>query len=284
MQNQNETVTNFGEINKLPNLPLDVSTELAQYSTIYVCKRHNPFRNFCCFLPPIDYEILGELPDKDKKILFTSQIHFNGCCNCCSNCTLDCLLCEYVCCDSILFQMDYKRNNNTFYTQGFNVKSGCYCIECHCCYYCCNRPVLYLRENIDPDNPDINCGINKGKTLGTNGCCSICKDKVVSYINELEQKGPNLRYKVTCCDICNTLCCGYCSLCANDLHIDIFDGNEQRVGDIFVSKGCSSSAVDKTCFCPGSHYEIHLPQNSSSIEKFQIIADVIHFDLENKVI
>ena len=281
--NQNETVMNLGNINRLPNIPLDVSTELAQYSKLFVTKRYNPFRTFCYYWYPIDYEVLGELPDGDKKILFTSQIHTRDCCEC-RPCLLNCWLCEYVCCDMILFQMDYKRNNKPFYTQGVNIQKGFYCLKCNWCNQCCKRDVLYLRENTDPDNHDFNCGIPKGKTLGTPGCCSVCRDKVASYYNEQDQKGPEIRYKTDCCVSCNALCCGRFWCCGEDLHIDILDGNGQLVGDILVPHGCNSSKVDKTCFCPSMHYEINLPQNASSIEKFQIVADVIHFDLENKII
>ena len=64
-----------------------------------------------------DYQVHGELPDGDKKILFTVNRHFE-CCKCCQQCVIPCYCCDYVCCDSIIFQLDYKRNEAPFYTQG----------------------------------------------------------------------------------------------------------------------------------------------------------------------
>lgn len=268
----------------LPLIPFDISNELNQYSKVYISKELDYFRIIhCCELNRRDYKIFGELPNGDKKILFTARKHFQ-CCNC--NCIIFCCLYEYVCCDKIIFQMDYKRNNIDFYTQGVNVKKGCYCSRCYCCQCgCCPQSELYLRENIDADNPDFDFGVHKGKTSGTINCCKCLRDRTVTYTNEEGVKGPNVR--LLCCEICkrNLGCC--CCNCFNcqDFEIFIEDANGQRTGNIIIPNGCFSSKVDgKSCFCPRKHYEINFPTNASSNEKFQIIADVIHFDLENGLI
>ena len=283
--------------NKLPNLPLDVSTELNEYSKLFICKRYNPFRKFCCYEFPLDYEIFGELPSGDKRLLFTCQEHFEYCwyCRCCCcccgrnvNCYLDCLLCGYLCKDFIEFQMDYRRNDKNFYTQGVNLKAGCYCCKCLCCK--CKRNKLYLRENIDPDNPDFNCGIPKGKTVGNPICCCNC-DKEATYYNQDGTKGPKVQMKIkcclcNCCDCSGCCCCCCCCDCLNtDLYLSIVDDKDQVVGNIMVPYGMCSEKAEKQCFyCAGKNYEINLPPNSTSIEKFQIVADVIHFDLENGIL
>lgn len=60
------------------------------------------------------YVVYGEMPDGDKKILFTCSQHFQ-CCTCCDQCIIGLPCClEYACCDQIIFQMDYKRNNAPF--------------------------------------------------------------------------------------------------------------------------------------------------------------------------
>ena len=266
-----------------PNIPLDVSTELNGYYKIFVCKRFNPFRVYCCLEAVLlNYEIFGELPDGDKKLLFTSQQHVDDeCCNCCKYCTLECYCCRYVCNDLILFQMDYKRNDKNFYTQGIYLKKGCYCWELYCYYNLCNccKITLYLKENTDPYG--FNSGIGKGKTNGTPGCCIMCRDKVATYYSNEENQGPKIRYKFNICDLINNICCHYCCCCVNDIIIDILDEKEQRVGNILVPNGCNSEKVHKSCYLSGKYYEINLPSNASSIEKFQIIADVIHLDLEH---
>ena len=56
--------------------------------------------------------------------------------------------------------MDYRRNNVGFYTQGIYIQKGCRCFCCQksagCCENCCPKSIYYMRENIDPDNPDFN--------------------------------------------------------------------------------------------------------------------------------
>lgn len=277
--NQTELQMNVG-INKIENIPLDVTTELAQYSKIYVCKRFNAFRNFCCYDVPSDYEIFGVLPDTDKKLLFTAQKHFE-CCDCCDRCSINCCCCGYNCCDLIFFQMDYKRNGNNFYTHGFNGQKGCFCIKCYGCYVCCSGPVLFLREEINPDNADIHSGIHRGKTRGSSECCAVCRDRVVTYYDEHQEKGPKVKYEPSCCEKC--IFCfggvnGCCLLCADDLHMNVLNRDNLKIADIFVPFGCES------CYCKRKYYEINFIENLSSIEKFQTIADVIHFNLQNGII
>ena len=270
------------------NLPFDISKDLKQYSKIFVRLQFNPFRTACCFERFEEYEIFGELPDGDKKLLFTCKVHFE-CCNCCDSCSIDCCLCGYNCCDRIVFQMEYKRNNNNFYTQGINLPKGCYCCHlagyccpCFCCS-CCGKSTLYLRENVDPDNADINCGISKGRTTGAGRCCCF-KDRSVTYYSQEGNKGPN--FKLRCCEGCiNCWVCDCClfSCCNNDIKMVIKDGNDKQIGNILVPNGLDSEKVKKSFYCARKYYEINITQNIESIEKFKIITDVIHFDLENKI-
>ena len=153
----------------ITNLPLDVEVDLQKYPQIFITRVFDVFRIVhCCEAASRDYIIYGETKEGDKKVLFTSNYHFE-CCNCCEQCIFGCFCCGYACCDSILFQMDYKRNGNTFYTQGYNIKKGCHCgdiciINPLCACIPCVGNKLYLRENIDPDAPDYEIGKKKGKT------------------------------------------------------------------------------------------------------------------------
>lgn len=57
------------------NLPLDVTTELRQYTKFYITKGPDFFRVECCcedLLP--EYNIYGEMPDGDKKLLFILNV------------------------------------------------------------------------------------------------------------------------------------------------------------------------------------------------------------------
>ena len=260
----------------LGNLPLDVSKDLNEFSKLFVSIGFDNFRNIHCFekcFPSFDFMVYGELPDGDKKLLFTCKRH-NEFCKCCDNCMISCCLCDYFCCNSIVFQMDYRRNNKTFYTQGLNIQQGCYCCKCHCCSCCCccccscPPSFLNMRENTDPDNPDFNVGIKKGRT-DKSGC--YITDKVVSYFTQDGMKGPSIR--AGCCKGC---CCYDC----NDVVMDIEDGNGGIIGKILIPNGCNSEKVKGLCcHLPRNYYEINITQNITSEQKFQIIADVIHFSL-----
>ena len=146
-------------------LPFNVANDLNMFSRIFVVREFDKFRIFhFCDKLVADYRVYGELPDGDKKLLFTSNRHFQ-CCKCCDTCHINfCCCLSYFCCNSIVFQMDYKRNGAPFYTQGLNIQKGCYCCKCYCCY-CCPQSILFLRENIDPDSPDFNVGVKKGQTV-----------------------------------------------------------------------------------------------------------------------
>ena len=181
--------------------------------------------------------------------------------------------------------MEYKRNNSNFYTQGINLPKGCYCCKCVCCSCCscCGKSTLYLRENVDPDNADINCGTPKGKTTGSESCCPYCRDRIATYYSQEGFKGPKI--KLPCCDGCLFCACVCCACCANtDIKMDIENGNGQQIGNILIPNGCESEKVTKSCYCARRYYEINITQNIQSIEKFQIIADVVHFDLENTML
>ena len=263
-------------------LPFDVNSELNIYQRVYVTKQFDYFRIFhrCEFVLQ-DYIVYGELPDGDKKILFTVRQHFQ-CCKYCDNCSINCLFCEYMCCNRIVFQLDYKRNNTNFYTQGFNIQKGCYCCKCNFCKCaCCPPSILFLRENIDPDNPDFNVGVQKGQTVEQN-CCG---DRKVHYDTQEGLKGPAV--KLQCCNICKHQCakCCSCGLFGCDIEMIIEDGNGSQTGTIEVPNGSCSKKVEGTCcLLPGSHYIVNFPANSNSTEKFQIIADLIHFDIANQIL
>lgn len=273
------------------NLPLDVESELEKYHTIYIGKEYDPFRIVHCFeAMNRDYRIYVETKEGDKKILFTSNYHYE-CCNCCEQCIIGAICCGYACCDSIQFQMDYKRNGLPFYTQGYNISKGCHC--CDICVLCgffncipCAGKKLYLRENIDPNSPSIKVGRPKGKTL-TNCCCSC--DKYVEYITENNLKGQTV--KADCCDICKntcmTSCCCLCNYCVQgcDFEMSIENEKGEKTGNVFIFSGCCSKKVEgKFCFFPRAYFEVNLPQDATSEQKFQIIADIIHLDLVNNII
>lgn len=298
--NQTEMPINNQELKFVHNinsrtttLPFDAETELSKYSRIFISKEYDAFKIVCCCQSVNrDYKIFGETKDGDKKLLFTSSPHFQ-CCNCCNQCIIGDLCCGYVCCNSIIFQMDYRRNGAPFYTQGFNLAKGCHCCDfCTFCYLmgCCvcsgNR--LYLRENIDPDSPDPKMGRPKGKTV-TNCCCS-CGDKFVDYKNVNKLKGPTVR--AACCDLCKNNClsclltCGGICCCYTaglDFEMSIEDSNGIKTGNIMIYSGCCSKKVEgKICYSPRAYMEVNLPPNSTSEQKFQIIADAIHLDIANK--
>lgn len=271
-------------------LPLDVESELQKYSKIFIAKEYDPFRIIHCFeASNRDYIIYVETKEGDKKVLFTSNYHYE-CCNCCEQCIIGAFCCGYACCDTIQFQMDYKRNGAPFYTQGYNITKGChFCdifILCGCCNcFPCAGNKLYLRENIDPDSPSIKVGRQKGKTQ-TNCCCS-CGDKFAEYITENKLKGPTVR--AACCDICKNSClnCCCCNCCAQgcDFEMSIENPNGIKMGNILIFAGCCSEKVEgKFCYFPRAFFEVNMPPGSTSEQKFQIISDIIHLDLANNII
>lgn len=261
------------------NIPFDVSSELNQYSKVFISKEFDNFRMFHCYESAMcDYRVYGELPDGDKKILFTAKKHFQ-CCNYCDDCSINfCCCCEYMCCDRIIFQMDYKRNNKNFYTQGYNIPKGFYFCLCSCCI----PNVLYLRQNIDPDSKDINVGLKKGKTKGTSGCFKFFRDKTVNYITQEKLNGAGVR--LNCFDFWkhqSTCCCGHCF----DINISLENGANVQIGNITVPNGwCSKKAETTYCYLPGRYFEVNYPPGISSEEKFQIIACLIHFDIDNMIL
>ena len=167
-------------------LPFDVKNDLNMFSKITIVRQYNLYRTFHCMDKYFrDYQMHGILPDGDKKILFTVTRHFE-CCKCCEQCIISCCRCDYVCCNSIIFQLDYRRNEAPFYTQGINLQKGCYCCQCkyNCCSFCLTHSRLRPRENVDPDSRDFNVGVQKGMTEIISTCClcqSFCPDKVTNY-------------------------------------------------------------------------------------------------------
>lgn len=269
-------------------IPFDVEEDLKKYDQLYITKEYDPFRLVHCFESPLrDYKIHGVSKSGDKKHLFTAVRHFE-CCVCCDQCVCGYYCCGYACCDSIQFQMDYKRNGETFYTQGYNIVKGCHCCDvcilgCFACCACSGNK-LYLRENIDPNSPDINVGRPKGKTV-TNCFCSC--DKYADYRTENKVKGQTVRAE--CCDICtnyciNSICSGYCAQ-GCDLEMSIENENGLKTGNVLVYSGCCSKKVEgKCCYLPRPYFEVNMSPETTSEQKFQIIADIIHLDLANNII
>ena len=273
-------------------LPLDVSNELSQYSRLFITDEYDVFRNIHCseniFGP--EYKIYGELPDGDKKVLFTCLHHFESC-KFCQACAIGTICCFYQCCDSIVYQLDYKRNGAPFYTQGLNIKKGCYfcnCDLCYCCDFCsCPPDVLYLRENIDPDSPNFDVGKKKGKTKAyacSCFCCSCCCPNKAEYYTQENVKEQTV--KTTCEQLCKHRCLSHCFCGGADFEMDIEDSSGVKTGSVKIYAGCCSRKVEgKTCYCPRQpYYEVNLPPNATSEQKFQIVADVIHLDLRANIL
>ena len=274
-----------------PNIPFDVSRELSQYQKVFITKQWDMFRMAHCYEGfAQEYLVWAELPDGDKKLIFTCCRHFEPDCCKCNDLKLHCFCFAYICCDQIIFQMDYRRNGKCFYTQGLNIRKGCYCCQCNC-FGCgiCDCPsyieTLYLRENVEPNNPNPDIGIKKGKT--TQPCCE-CKDKRITYITQEGITGPATIADY--CQLCENNCLKSCFFlsgynCGVDIDIDIKDNNGTSKGRITVYNGlCSKKTDGKCCSVPRSHMEINMPPNSTSEERFQIIADLIHFALSNGVL
>jgi hypothetical protein len=270
------------------NLAFDVQNGLNEYSKIYITKQFDPFRIvYCGEYPFRDYMIYGLTKEGERKNLFNAIYHYQ-CCNCCDQYIIGCLLCGYACCDSIQTQIDYKKDGMPFYTQGYNITKGCHCCDifllCENCGCGCTGKKLYLRENVDPDSPDIRVGVKKGKTI-TNCCCAC--DKFVKYETENHLKGPTVRAE--CCNIClntcvNSFCCG-CCVSGFDFEMKIEDENNVETGKVTVFSGCCSKKVEGMCCrLPRAYFEVDMPANASSEQKFQIIADIIHFNEVNKLI
>ena len=318
----NNMLMNFNHIPERFSLPFDVSRELAMYTKIFVSKEVDLFRIFH-YTEGLaqDYKIYGELPNGDKQILFTVRKHIipncTSCSNCCSQCCDSCCSCKkkkeccepsyQFCCfgeivyyDLVGYRLDYKRNNNLFYNQAFIYEQGChcYCTECyycrtctgHNCSFCCGKccgvdyccdpctpNILKLRENINEIN--ILQGVKKGETVGTPCCCKICRDKTVTYNTEEGSKGISIR--LNCCDFCIFSCC---KPCKQDLDITIEDSKGEKVGFIFMPNGCYSKNVPSCCYWTKNYFEINVPLNMPSNEKFQIIADVIHLNFEYDIL
>lgn len=265
------------------NLPFDISNELNQYNKVYITKEDDRFRNFHYFdLWWYDYKIYGELPDGDKKVLFTVKKNFE-CCRHFTQCIFPFVFCDLVHRDKIIYQLDYTRNGTPFYTQGFNVKKGLYYCKCLYCtnlfYGCCCPLRLNLRENLEPDNPNFDFGIKRGMTTGISDCFSCCKDKVVTYINEDGSRGQSLRFH--CSDSCLFTICPWF---IKELEIYIENSKGETIGIVNVANGCLSKRAPGLCMCPKNYIDLTFPVGLSSTEKFKLIATFVHFDLENGIL
>ena len=263
-------------------IPFDVTKDLNKYNKVYISKETDVFRTIHLFEFWLkDYKIYVDNPEGDKTVLFTVRQHFK-CCDVCNDfsCSICCF--TYMCCDRIVTQLDYKRNNINFYTQGFNIQKGWYVCKIICCPICCCLPkILHLRENIDPDNPDFEVGVKKGTTRALKCCCCFT-DRTSTYYSQEERQGYGIR--LTYCEMLKEwVTCPIGGLF--DIEIDIEDEKGEKVGSVIVPNGfCSKKVEGETCYRPRSYFEINFPQNCSSFEKFQLIADVIHLDFENMIL
>jgi len=275
----------------ITTLPFNVMTELNPYTRIYVALEYDFFKIVHCYENHFhDYKVYGEMSDGDKKLLFTVSQHFQckACCDCdgCGCVFQGC--CECICSDKIIFQLDYRRNNVGFYTQGLYIQKGCRPLCCQrkkgcceeCAEDCCPQSILYLRENIDPDNPDFNVGVRKGQTISRLGCCG---DRTSTYYPQ--EGGQSYRLKAKCCDIRERNCKKHCFNMDSDFEIDIEDGTGLKTGNVMLYSGMYSSKVEgRCCFLPRPYFEVNLPAGATSEQKFHIIADLIHLDVTNRIL
>ena len=101
---------------------------------------------------------------------------------------------------------------------------------------------------------------------------------LIEVKKEITVRSP---YFCNCCD-CGPCCCCNCCKCFNlDIELDIEDSQGVKKGNILIYGGCGSSKVgNKCCYLPRFYFDINMPPEFTSEEKFQVIADLIHFDLE----
>ena len=262
-------------------LPLNVANDLNQYSRFFITLEYDYFRVVHNYEDMFrDYKVFGETADGDKKLLFNVNRHFEcKVCECCQQCIISCLICDYVCCDQIIFQMDYRRNGAPFYTQGLNLQKGLYCCKCILCSTLCCRgnslSKLFLRENVDPDSRDFDVGTKKGSTNTVLSCCA--SDYYTYYNSQEGAKGNTVRAK--CCDIYKLYYANRCCCCNADLEMDIEDANGLKTGSVFIYSGnYSQKSEGRCCYHPRRYFEVNMPQGATSEQKFQIIADLIHFN------
>ena len=70
-----------------------------------------------------------------------------------------------------------------------------------------------------------------------------------------------------------------------DFEIEIEDEKGNKCGNIMFYSGIFSKLVEgRCCYMPKPFFEINMPQNASSLQKFQIIADTVHFDYVNNLL
>ena len=88
-----------------------------------------------------------------------------------------------------------------------------------------------------------------------------------------------------CFDVYKKRCLKCCCGLERDFEMDIEDENGEKFGNIIIYSGCFSKKVEgTTCYEPIKYYEINMPLNASSERKFQISADLIHFDIINSAL
>ena len=262
-------------------IPLDVKKDLSKYNKFYISKEINFLRLFhCCeFWNSKDFRIFVENEDNDLLNLYTAQHHFE-CCNFCDNCIIGINCCYYACCNSIAYQLDYKRNNRPFYTHGINITKGCHICKCHpLCFSCVTK--LFLKETQNMNSPDINNGTYKGSTED-DACPCVCK-RATEYYSPQHTKEMVMNYD--CCSLCmkRVICLGICC----DDNFVIAKTNGKRIARVTVTGRCCSSKVQSAwcgCLLPQNYYEVIFENDVSSEEKFHAICMLIHFEVANGLI
>jgi hypothetical protein len=67
--------------------------------------------------------------------------------------------------------------------------------------------------------------------------------------------------------------------------LDIEDSQGVKKGNVFIYGGCCSSKVEnKWWYSPRRYFDINMPPDFTSEEKFQVIANLIHFDLNYRIV
>ena len=113
--------------------------------------------------------------------------------------------------------------------------------------------------------------------------CKCCNDRTSTYYTENNLNGYGIR--ATCPEVYKRKILRICCDLTSDFEIEIEDERGNKCGNIMFYSGLFSKLVEgKCCYMPKPYFEINMPQNASSIQKFQIIADAVHFDYINNVL
>ena len=302
------TVNQIPESSLLTKYPINIYNDLQNIKVGYVGIENDIFRIFHCQeRNSLSFKIYYLDENNKINVLFNVNEHFvpEKCCSCCQCDIVNGCCCAYVCNNRIIYQLDFLKNNLPFATLGQNISKGCYCCKiscctgCNCCGPCCSNCVsrnvlsqLHLRLNDNPKNEDFSYGQYLGKSTAVIlSCCGPFSNTV-----EITDENQNVKWIVglinKCCD-CKCWCWDCCHCCDevfSDKLFEIYDGNNNKCGDIIIPFGSCSRKLEKDCCCKACcggccscyrvnpYYEIHFPENANSLDKFYIISAVIMFE------